>query len=196
MNDEYMKKSLNELKRCNWVSDDIHIKYHDTEWGIPLHDDGKLFEFLILDGIQSGLSWKIILNKRNSFRTAFNNFDPKKISLYEKKDVQKLLSNEEIIRNERKIKSVINNAKRFLEIQKEFGSFDSYVWSFVHYTTRKNTFRKWSDVPVSSEESKIMSHDMKKRGFSFVGPVVCYAFMQTVGMVNDHLVGCFRRNQC
>lgn len=183
------------MKRCDWVFDDIHIKYHDTEWGVPLHKDQKLFEFLVLDGMQSGLSWKIILNKRNSFRLAFDNFEPEKISRYKEKDVGKLLTNKGIIRNRRKMESVINNSKIFLETKKEFGSFDSYLWSFVNYKTKKNSFRKWSDIPTVSKESEEMSADMRKRGFTFVGPTVCYAFMQTIGMVNDHLVGCFRRNQ-
>jgi DNA-3-methyladenine glycosylase I len=181
------------MKRCDWVSGDIHIKYHDTEWGVPLHEDRKLFEFLILDGMQSGLSWKIILNKRNSFKKAFDNFNPKKIAFYHRKDVDDLLLNEGIIRNKRKIESVINNASRFLEIKKEFGSFDSYVWSLVNYKTKKNRFSTWSEIPAFTEASKKMSDDMKKRGFTYVGPTVCYAFMQTVGMVNDHIVGCFRR---
>jgi len=183
------------MNRCSWVSDDIHIKYHDDEWGVPLHNDKKLFEFLILDGMQSGLSWKIILNKRSSFKKAFDNFDPNKISLYEKNDVKKLLSNKEIIRNQRKIESVINNAKKYLEIKKEFKTFDLYIWSFTNYKTKKNKYKKWSHIPTISKESIKMSTDMKKRGFTFVGPIVCYAFMQTVGLVNDHLTTCFRHNE-
>jgi len=183
------------MKRCDWVFDEVHIKYHDTEWGVPLHNDRKLFEFLVLDGMQSGLSWKIILNKRNSFRKAFDNFSPEKISAYTQRDISRLLSDDGIIRNRRKIESVINNAERFLETKKEFKTFDSYVWSFVNYKTKKNSFRKWEDIPAVTKESETMSNDMKKRGFTFVGPTVCYAFMQTVGMVNDHLVGCFRRNE-
>jgi DNA-3-methyladenine glycosylase I len=183
------------MKRCDWVYDAIHIKYHDTEWGVPLHNDRKLFEFLVLDSMQSGLSWKIILNKRPSFKKAFQNFDPKKISLYTKKDVNRLLTDKGIIRNRRKIDSAINNAQRFLETKKEFKTFDSYIWSFVDYKTTKNSFKKWSDIPTATKESEEMGRDMKTRGFTFVGPTVCYAFMQTVGMVNDHLVGCFRRNE-
>ena len=182
------------MKRCDWVFDDIQIKYHDTEWGVPLHNDHKLFEFLVLDGMQSGISWKIILNKRNSFRKAFDNFNPKKILVYTKKDVNRLLADKGIIRNRRKIESVINNAGRFLETKREFRTFDSYVWSFVNYQTKKNRFQKWSDIPAVTKESKAMSIDMKKRGFTFIGPTICYAFMQTVGMVNDHIIGCFRRN--
>lgn len=183
------------MRRCDWVFDDIHIKYHDTEWGVPLHNDKKLFEFLILDGMQSGLSWKIILNKRASFRNAFDNFNPKKISKYSESDIDILLLDKGIIRNRKKIESAINNAKRFLEIKKEFKTFDSYIWSFVNFKTKKNSFRKWSDIPAATKESEDMSADMKDRGFTFIDPTVCYAFMQTVGMVNDHLVGCFRRNQ-
>jgi len=183
------------MKRCDWVFDDIHIEYHDTEWGVPLHNDRKLFEFLVLDSMQSGLSWKIILNKRRSFRRAFDNFNPEKISSYTSKDVNRLLADEGIIRNRRKIESAINNAKRFLETKKEFRTFDTYVWSFVNYKTRKNRFKQWSDIPAVTDESKALSNNMKKRGFTFVGPTVCYAFMQTIGMVNDHLIGCYRRNE-
>ena len=183
------------MKRCDWVYDDIHIKYHDTEWGVPLHNDRKLFEFLVLDSMQSGLSWKIILNKRKSFKMAFDNFDPKKISNYSEDDIERLLADRGIIRNRRKIESAINNAERFLETKKEFKTFDFYIWSFVDYKTKKNCFKQWADIPAVTPESESMSKDMKSRGFSFVGPTVCYAFMQTIGMVNDHLMGCFRRNE-
>lgn len=183
------------MKRCDWVSGKIHEIYHDTEWGVPLHDDRKLFEFLVLDGMQSGLSWKIILNKRNSFRKAFDDFDPKKISIYTKKDISRLLADDGIIRNKRKINSVINNASKFLETKKEFKTFDRYVWSFVNHKTKKNNFRTWDEIPAFTKESELMSQDMRKRGFTFVGPTVCYAFMQTVGMVNDHIIGCFRRKE-
>ena len=183
------------LKRCDWVSGEIHTKYHDAEWGVPLHNDRKLFEFLVLDSMQSGLSWQMILRKRKSFCYAFDNFDPKKISNYSEKDVRRLLADKGIIRNRKKIESAINNAKRFLEVKDEFGKFDSYIWSFVDYKTKTNKFKRWTDIPAISEESVIMGNDMKKRGFSFVGPTVCYAFMQTVGMVNDHVVGCFRRKE-
>lgn len=183
------------MKRCDWVSGKIHIKYHDIEWGTPLHNDRKLFEFLILDAMQSGLSWKIVLNKRVSFRKAFDNFDAKKISKYSAKDIRRLLADNGIIRNKRKIESAINNAEKFLDTKKEFGSFDEYVWSFVDFKTVHNKFKKWTDIPATSKVSESMSVDMKKRGFTFVGPTVCYAFMQTVGMVNDHVVGCFRRKE-
>ncbi len=183
------------MKRCDWVSGSTHTKYHDTEWGTPLHTDRKLFEFLILDAMQSGLSWRIILGKRASFRKAFDNFDAKKIAGYSKSDVVRLLADTGIIRNRRKIDSAINNAKRFLEIKKEFGTFDRYVWSFVNYDTIHGRFKTWDDIPATSPESELMSADMKKRGFTFVGPVVIYAFMQTVGMVDDHVVGCFRKKE-
>jgi DNA-3-methyladenine glycosylase I len=183
------------MKRCPWVYDDLHIGYHDTEWGVPLHDDRKLFEFLVLDGMQSGLSWKIVLRKRQNFRKAFDKFDAKKISNYSENKVEQLMSNEGIIRNRRKIESAINNADVFLQTKKEFGSFDSYVWSFANNKTRTNKFKTWDDIPAVSKESEEMSRDMRARGFTFVGPTVCYAFMQTIGMVNDHVVGCFRRNE-
>ena len=181
------------MKRCDWVSGEIHTKYHDTEWGTPLHDDRKLFEFLILDGMQSGLSWQIILRKRQSFRKAFDNFNAKKISEYSERDIKRLLEDKGIIRNRRKIESVVNNASRFLETKKEFGKFDSYIWSFTDYKTIINRFKTWEDIPATSKESEDMSRDMKSRGFTFVGPTVCYAFMQTVGIVNDHVTGCFRK---
>ncbi len=183
------------MKRCDWVSGQIHTKYHDTEWGTPIHNDRKLFEFLVLDAMQSGLSWSIVLNKRIAFRRAFDNFNPKKISAYTKRDVDRLLTDKGIIRNRRKIESAINNAERFLETRKEFKTFDSYVWSFVDCKTIHNSFGSWTDIPSVSKESEDMSTDMKKRGFTFVGPTVCYAFMQTVGIVNDHIMGCFRRKE-
>jgi DNA-3-methyladenine glycosylase I len=183
------------MKRCDWVSGNIHEKYHDTEWGVPLHNDRKLFEFLILDGMQSGLSWKIILNKRKSFQNAFDRFDPIKISKYSKDDVDRLMKDSGIVRNRRKIESAINNAKKFLETRKEFGKFDSYIWSFTDCKTITNRFKKWEEIPATSEESENMSRDLKARGFTFVGPTVCYAYMQTIGMVNDHVIGCFRKKE-
>ena len=183
------------MKRCDWVSGDIHTKYHDTEWGTPLHNDRKLFEFLILDAMQSGLSWRIVLNKRKSFQKAFENFDAEKISKYTERDIKRLLADDGIIRNRRKVESAINNAERFLETKKEFGKFDSYIWSFTDYKTIVNRFKRWQDIPATSKESESMSADMKSRGFTFVGPTVCYAFMQTIGMVNDHVVGCFRKKE-
>ena len=187
--------SVEIMKRCQWVSGDVHTKYHDTEWGVPLHNDRKLFEFLILDGMQSGLSWRIVLNKRPSFQKAFEKFDAKKISKYADDDVDRLMENRGIIRNRRKIESVINNAQKFLETKKEFGTFDSYIWSFTNYKTITNRFKNWDEIPATSEESELMSRDLKTRGFKFVGPTVCYAFMQTIGMINDHVAGCFRRKE-
>ena len=183
------------MKRCDWVSGDIHTKYHDTEWGTPLHNDRKLFEFLVLDAMQSGLSWRIVLNKRKSFQKAFDNFDAAKISKYTSKDVKRLLADGGIIRNRRKVESAINNAERFLETKNEFGTFDSYIWSFTDYKTIINQFKTWTDIPATSPESETMSKDMKGRGFTFVGPTVCYAFMQTIGMINDHVAGCFRKKE-
>jgi DNA-3-methyladenine glycosylase I len=181
-------------RRCDWASNKFLIKYHDKEWGVPLHNDRKLFEFLILDGMQAGLSWSMILQKRIAFRKAFENFDPKKISGYKESKISKLLQTDGIIKNEQKIKSAINNAKRFLEVKKEFGSFDKYIWSFVNGKTTANRFKKWAQIPAFSKESEIMSKDMRRRGFTFVGPTICYAFMQSAGLVNDHIIGCFRRN--
>lgn len=179
--------------RCVWAKDDLNIKYHDNEWGIPQHDDLKLFEFLVLEGAQAGLSWSTILKRREGYEKAFSNFDPLKVSKYTTKHVKKLLVNQEIIRNRLKINSAINNAKQFLKIQEEFGSFDKYVWSFVNHKPIINNFKKLSDIPVSTPISEKMSKDLMNHGFTFVGPTICYAFMQAVGMVNDHTVNCFTR---
>ena len=168
------------------------IKYHDSEWGIPVHNDKKLFEMLILEGAQAGLSWSTILKRRKTYRAAFDNFDPKKISKYTQKDIARLLSDEGIIRNRLKIKSTINNAKQFLLIQQEFGSFDRYIWDFVQDMPIKNNFKDMSDVPPSTILSDMISKDLKKRGFSFVGTTIVYAFMQAVGMTNDHIKNCFK----
>lgn len=181
------------MNRCNWAKDDLNIKYHDNEWGIPQHDDTKLFEFLVLEGAQAGLSWSTILKRREGYRKAFSDFDPIKVSKFTTKHVEKLLDNNEIIKNRLKINSVINNAKQFLKIQKEFGSFDKYVWSFVNHKPIINNFKKLSDLPASTIISENMSKDLRTRGFNFVGPTICYAFMQAVGMVNDHTVDCFIR---
>lgn len=178
--------------RCPWAKDDLNITYHDNEWGKPQHDDRKLFEFLILEGAQAGLTWTTILKRREGYRKAFSDFDPVKVSKYSSKQIEKLLQNPEIIRNKLKITSAINNAKQFLKIQKEFGSFDNYVWSFVNQRPIINNFKKHSDLPASTEISKKMSDDLKNRGFNFVGPTICYAFMQSMGMVNDHTYGCFK----
>jgi len=170
----------------------IHQKYHDTEWGVPLHNDRKLFEFLLLDGAQAGLSWKTILKRRHAYRKAFDKFDAKKIAEYKKSDINSLMKNDGILRNRLKIESFVNNANKFLEIKDEFGTFDKYVWQFVNYKTIQNKFRTWKDIPAVTTESEAMSKDLKKRGFTFAGPTICYAFMQTVGMTNDHIVKCFR----
>ncbi len=179
--------------RCIWAKDDLNIEYHDNEWGIPQHDDAKLFEFLVLEGAQAGLSWSTILKRREGYRKAFSNFDPIKVSKYTPKHVDKLLDTQEIIRNRLKINSAINNAKHFLKIQKEFGSFDKYVWSFVNHKPIINNFKKLSDLPASTSISEKMSKDLRSRGFNFVGPTICYAFMQAVGMVNDHTADCFMK---
>ena len=177
-------------KRCSWAKTDLSIAYHDQEWGVPVHDDRRLFEFLILEGAQAGLSWELILKRRESYRTAFDGFDPKKVSNYSEKKVQQLLQDPGIIRNRLKVHSAIQNAKAFLAIQKEFGSFDSYVWRFVDGVPRKR--KRGAGVPAFSDESTAMSKDLSRHGFSFVGTTICYAFMQAVGMVNDHNHNCFR----
>jgi len=178
-------------KRCEWAKDEPNITYHDKEWGRPQHNDQKLFEFLILEGAQAGLSWTTILKRRDGYRNAFCDFDVQIVSKYTKKHVEKLLKDESIIRNKLKINSAINNAKQFLKIQEEFGSFDNYLWGFVDYNPIKNKFKKLSDLPASTEISEKLSQDLKKHGFNFVGPTICYALMQAVGMVNDHTSQCF-----
>lgn len=179
-------------KRCEWAKEEPNISYHDNEWGRPQHDDKKLFEFLILEGAQAGLSWTTILNRREGYKRAFSDFDAYKVSKFTQKQVEKLLKDESIIRNRLKINSAINNAKQFLKIQDEFGSFDKYIWSFVDYKAIKNKFKKFSDLPSSTSVSEKLSKDLKTRGFSFVGPTICYALMQAIGMVNDHTSECFR----
>ena len=178
-------------KRCQWAKDEPNITYHDEEWGRPQHDDQKLFEFLILEGAQAGLSWTTILKRRDSYRIAFSNFDVDKVSKYTQKRVEKLLKDKSIIRNKLKVNSAISNAKQFLKIQAEFGSFDQYLWGFVNHKQIKNGFKKLSEIPTSTEISKKLSKDLKKRGFNFVGPTICYALMQATGMVNDHTFECF-----
>ena len=178
--------------RCWDTTDPLYIAYHDEEWGVPVHDDRKLFEFLLLEGFQAGLSWALILRKRENFREAFDGFDPVKISEYTEKDFGRLMNDEGILRNRLKIRHSVTNAKAFLEIQEEYGTFDKYVWGFVEGTTIKNAFKSFSEMPAKTEVSEAMSKDLKKGGFKFVGPVICYSFMQAVGMVNDHLVHCFR----
>jgi DNA-3-methyladenine glycosylase I len=168
------------------------VSYHDTEWGVPLHDDQKLFEYIVLDGAQAGLSWSTVLRKRENYRRAFHGFDPKRVARYTEKDVQRLLKDDGIIRNRLKIESTITNAKMFLQIRQEFGSFDAYIWQFTGYKTVQHRLRRLAEIPATSVESDAMSKDLKKRGFKFVGSTICYAFMQAAGMVNDHLVHCFR----
>lgn len=178
--------------RCEWATEEPNLSYHDKEWGRPEHDDQKLFEFLILEGAQAGLSWVTILKRRKGYRKAFSNFDAKKIAKYNQKQIDKLLKDESIIRNRLKITSAVNNAKQFLNVQQEFGTFDKYIWSFVNHKPIKNKFKKLSDIPAFTLISEKMSKDLKKRGFNFVGPTICYALMQAIGMVNDHTSGCFR----
>jgi len=178
-------------KRCEWAKDEPNITYHDKEWGRPQHNDQKLFEFLILEGAQAGLSWATILKRRDGYRQAFSDFDVLRVSKYTQKRVEKLLKDKSIIRNRLKINSAINNAKQFLKVQEEFGSFDYYLWGFVNHKPIKNKFKKLSDLPASTKISENLSHDLKKRGFNFVGPTICYALMQAIGMVNDHTSKCF-----
>jgi DNA-3-methyladenine glycosylase I len=181
------------MKRCAWPSDnELMIQYHDTEWGVPLHDDRKLFEFLILEGMQAGLSWQIILNKRAAFRQAFDRFNPRKVARYTEQDVKRLLANAGIIRNRLKINAAINNARRFLEVQKEFGSFDRYIWQFVDGQPIVNRFKSLQEIPAKTELSDTISKDLQQRGFKFVGSTIVYAHMQATGMVNDHTIDCFR----
>lgn len=181
------------MKRCAWPGEDIDmIAYHDNEWGVPLHDDDKLFEFLVLDAFQAGLSWKTILKKRKNFEKAFDKFDPREIAKYSDKDFKRLMSDAGIIRNRLKILGTIENAKRFLEVQKEFGSFDKFIWQFVDHRPIQNRRKSVKDIPARSAESDKMSIELKKRGFKFVGSTICYAFMQAAGMVNDHTTDCFR----
>jgi DNA-3-methyladenine glycosylase I len=178
--------------RCEWATEEPNLSYHDKEWGRPEHDDQKLFEFLILEGAQAGLSWVTILKRRESYRKAFSNFDAKKVAKYNQKQIAKLIKDESIIRNRLKITSAVNNAKHFLKVKQEFGTFDKYIWSFVDHKPIKNKFKKLSDLPAFTLISEKMSKDLKKRGFNFVGPTICYALMQAIGMVNDHTSGCFR----
>ncbi|OGC70598.1 DNA-3-methyladenine glycosylase [candidate division WWE3 bacterium RIFOXYC1_FULL_39_7] len=178
--------------RCQWAENPIFHDYHDTEWGVPVHDDKKQFEFLILESAQAGLSWSTILKKREGYKKAFANFDPVKVAKFTQKDVEKLLLNPEIIRNRLKVNAAINNAQRFLEIQKEFGSFDKYIWGFVGGKTIDNKIKSMSEIKATSKESDALSKDLIKRGFKFVGSTIIYAHMQAVGMVNDHEVKCYR----
>jgi len=185
-----------DLKRCGWSSiDKDMIQYHDTEWGVPVHDDRMLFEFLVLEGAQAGLSWLTILKRRDGYRKAFDNFDFNKVSKYNSKKINELVANKEIIRNRLKIESAVRNAKALVEVRKEFGSFDSYIWKFVEGSPIKNRWGSLKMIPAKTAISDRMSKDLMKRGFKFVGSTICYAHMQTIGMVNDHLVSCFRYDE-
>jgi DNA-3-methyladenine glycosylase I len=179
--------------RCPWPGEDpLYLEYHDKEWGAPVHDDRRLFEMLILEGAQAGLSWITILKRRENYRRAFDNFNPQVVAGYDEAKIQRLLQDEGIIRNKLKVRGAVKNAQVFLEIQKEFGTFDKYIWGFVGGRPKVNRFHSLSAVPAETPESQAMSKDLKKRGFTFVGPTICYAFMQAVGMVNDHTIDCFR----
>jgi len=182
-----------DKKRCDWVKggDQLYHDYHDNEWGVPIYDDQMLFEFLILEGAQAGLSWATVLNKREGYRKAFDGFDLKKVSKYKQPKIDELLQNPEIIRNKLKVNATVVNAGLVLEIQKEFGNFEAYIWQFVGGKTIQNKWKRIDEVPVSTPESDAMSKDLKKRGFKFIGTTICYAFMQATGMVNDHTVDCF-----
>ena len=183
------------MKRCSWPTTELDIAYHDKEWGVPVRDDRKLFEFIILEGAQAGLSWSTILKKRENYRRAFDNFDARKIAKYNSLKIKKLLADAGIVRNRLKIESTIRNAKAFLAVQKEFGSFDAYIWQFVGGRPIQNRRKSFKEVPPRTPVSDAMSKDLLKRGFKFVGSTICYAFMQAVGMVNDHTIDCFRHSQ-
>ncbi len=186
------------IKRCKWAEGVslAYIEYHDTEWGVPMYDDRSQFEFLILEGAQAGLSWSTILNKRDGYREAFAEFDPEKVARFTRRRIEKLLENPAIVRNRLKVESTVSNAKAFLSVQEEFGSFSEYIWDFVGGKPMQNKFRRDSDIPATSPESDALSKDLKKRGFRFVGSTIIYAHMQATGMVNDHVSGCFRYKEC
>lgn len=190
------KANITKL-RCPWVdlSKPDYVEYHDKEWGVPVHDDRTIFEFLILEGAQAGLSWHTVLRKRDAYRKAFARFDPRKVARYDKKELTSLLNNPGIIRNKQKIVAAINNAQRFLEVQAEFGTFDAYIWRFVDGQPIVHKLRHLRDYPASTAESDALSKDLKRRGFKFVGSTICYAHMQATGMINDHVIGCFRRRE-
>lgn len=184
-------------KRCEWGNQSVlYQQYHDEEWGVPIHDDTRLFEFLILEGAQAGLSWETILKKREGYREAFDQFDAEKIAKYSDDKIESLLQNPNIVRNRLKVKSAVLNAQLFLEVQKEYGSFDTYIWQSTGGKPIQNRFKKMSELPANTLESDAMSKNLKKRGFKFIGTIICYAFMQATGMVNDHVVSCFRYKEC
>jgi len=192
-----MRKALPMAKtRCPWAgSDPLYLAYHDTEWGMPLHDDRALFEFLVLEGAQAGLSWSTILKKREHYRAAFDHFDPEKVARYDKRRIERLLKNEGIVRNRLKVESAVRNARAFLKVVEEFGSFDRYIWQFTDGKPIQNRRQTMKEIPAETDESRAMSKDLKQRGFNFVGPTICYAHMQATGMVNDHVVSCFRHGE-
>jgi DNA-3-methyladenine glycosylase I len=182
--------------RCAWPANDpLMLAYHDEEWGVPVHDDRKLFEFMVLDAVQAGLSWRTVLYKRDNYRKALHNFDPKKVAKFTDKDLARLLTDAGLVRNRLKMAAIIKNAQCFLEVQKEFGSFDAFIWQFTRGKTRRNKWKLMSEIPALSPEAEEMSRELKRRGFSFVGSTICYAFMQAAGMVNDHTVDCYRYKQ-
>ncbi|MGA8622887.1 MAG: DNA-3-methyladenine glycosylase I [Candidatus Sulfotelmatobacter sp.] len=183
------------LIRCDWARSELAIRYHDEEWGVPVHDDAILFEFLILEGAQAGLSWQTILNKRENYRAAFDGFDTRKVASYDRRKIAQLLKNPGIVRNRLKVASAVRNARALLQVQEEYGSFDGYVWQFVDGRPLVDSWKKRSQLPARTRESDAMSKALKKRGFNFVGSTICYAFMQAVGMVNDHAVRCFRHDE-
>lgn len=188
--------SIDTHRRCSWCgSDPLYIRYHDKEWGVPLHDDRRLFEFLILEGFQAGLSWLTILKKRDDFRTAFEGFDPEKIVGFDQVDIERLLKDRRIVRNRAKIEATLQNARAFSEIKAHYGSFDHYLWQFVDGHPIVNTWESEDDIPAKTAASEDMSRDMRARGFKFVGPTICYAFMQATGMVNDHIADCYRYSE-
>jgi len=186
------RSERSSLRRCQWASNEWNIPYHDEEWGVPVHDDRVLFEFLILEGAQAGLSWDTILRKRTRYRQLFDGFDPRRVARYDARKVRELLKDPGIVRNRLKIRAAIGNARAFLAVQKEFGTFDAYIWQFIGGKPKRNEWAGHRKVPAKTRESDVMSKDLKKRGFRFVGSTICYAFMQAVGMVNDHVTGCFR----
>lgn len=187
--------SESNLRRCGWANIDLAVAYHDTEWGVPVHDDRKLFEFMVLDAAQAGLSWNTILKKRAHYRIAFDNFDPQHVAAYDPDKIEQLLLEPGIVRNRLKIESAVRNARQFIAVEAEFGSFDQFIWRFVGGKPRVNAWRTLRQVPAKTRESDAMSAELKRRGFNFVGSTICYAFMQAAGLVNDHLVDCFRHRE-
>ncbi len=187
---------MTTITRCGWAgTDELYIQYHDEEWGLPLHDERRLFEMLVLEGAQAGLSWSTVLHKRTAYRKAFDNFEPLKVGGYGKRKITELMGNAAIIRNRAKIEAAIGNAQAFLKVQEEYGDFDSYIWQFVGGEPIRNRRKSLKQIPAETKQSQAMSKDLKARGFQFVGPTICYAFMQATGMVNDHVVSCFRYKQ-